>query len=101
MSLYKQMINYELNNNKTFIKIIIKNNKIECINTIIKNDIQNKIKNIKIDIITFYTSLYDYNIIKEDNYWTYIKDVEKEQYPIYKKDDDIVEWFEYKKRTYF
>ena len=95
MSLYKQMINYELKNNKTFIKIIIKNNKIECINTIIKNDIQNKIKNINIDLITFYTSLYDYDIIKEDTFWCSIKDVEKEQYPIYKKNDDIVEWIEW------
>jgi len=38
MSLYKQMIIYELSNNKTFIKIIINNNKIECINNIIKED---------------------------------------------------------------
>ena len=95
MSLYKQMINYELKNNKTFIKIIIKNNKIECENNIIKSDIQNKIKNINIEIITFYTSMYDYKIIKEDAYWDSIKDVEKEHVPIYKKNDDIIEWIEW------
>jgi hypothetical protein len=95
MSLYKQMIIYELNNNITFIKISIKNNNIECSNDIIKKDILNKIKNMDIKIIIFYTSLYDYEINKADTYWSTIKNLEKDQLPIYRKNDDIGDWIEW------
>jgi hypothetical protein len=95
MSLYKQMIIYELNNNSTFVKISIKNNIIECHNKIIKNDIEIKIKTMDIKFIIFYTSLYDYEIIKPDTYWDTIKNLDKDQMPIYKKDDDIGEWIEW------
>jgi hypothetical protein len=89
------MIIYELNNNSTFVKISIKNNIIECHNKIIKNDIEIKIKTMDIKFIIFYTSLYDYEIIKPDTYWDTIKNLDKDQMPIYKKDDDIGEWIEW------
>ena len=42
MSIYNYFIIYELSNNKTFVKIEIKNNKIECDNKVIKKDIEEK-----------------------------------------------------------
>ena len=95
MSLYKQMIIYELNNNSTFIKVSIKNNNIECTNKVIKTDIQNKINTMDIKLIVFYTSLYDYEIIGEDTFWRTVKDLDKDQMPIYKRNDDIGDWIEW------
>jgi hypothetical protein len=96
MSLYNEMIIYELKNISSFIKITIKNNKVDCINDFINNDIVNKIKDMGIKIFIFYVSLYDYEIIKEDEYWTSVKNLENDQLPIYRKDNDIgdfIEWY--------
>ena len=89
MSLYNTFIRYELKNNNTFIKIEINNNKVECINKEIKKDIELKIKNINIINVIFYVSLYDYELIPITYFCKTIKNLEKEQMPIYKKNENI------------
>ena len=78
-----------MQNNNTFIKIEINNNKVECINKEIKKDIELKIKKINIINVIFYVSLYDYELIPITYFWKTIKNLEKEQMPIYKKNENI------------
>lgn len=97
MSLYNYYVIYEISKNKTFLMIIIKNNEIECDNEIIKKDIENKIKKIDVKNTKFYISLYDYEMIEKDDYWNTIKNLERKQLPIYKKDEDLKDfllWYE-------
>ena len=97
MSIYNYFIIYELFNNKTFVKIEIKNNKIECDNKVIKKDIEEKIKNIDIKKVNFYVSLYDYKLIKESAFWDTIKNLERNEMPIYRKNEDLKDfllWYE-------
>ena len=89
MSLYNTFITYELQNNNTFIKIEINNNKVECVNKEIKKDIESKIQKINIINVIFYVSLYDYELIPITYFWKTIKNLEKEQMPIYKKNENI------------
>ena len=95
MSLYKQMIIYELNNNKSFIKITITKNNVECDNEIIQKDIINKLNKINIKFFVFFVSLYDYSLLDKDIYWDTIKDLEREEMPIYRKKDSIEEFIEW------
>jgi len=100
-SLYKNAIIYDISNNKTFEKVKIDNNKILCSNKDILKDIENKYKNIKqhkinINICVFYVSLCDYGIIKKSYYWDHIKELDLENLPIYKKDNnlyDFITWY--------
>jgi hypothetical protein len=96
---YKKSILFEFSINPTYIKVNIKDNKIDCENSIIKKDIEDKIKKskIKINIITFYISKYDYNIIKNDYYWNSIKNLPMDELPIYHINNDLkdfVKWYE-------
>ena len=93
MSLYNTFITYELQNNNTFIKIEINNNKVECVNKEIKKDIESKIQKINIINVIFYVSLYDYELIPITYFWKTIKNLEKEQMPIYKKNENIKDFF--------
>ena len=87
-------INYELRNNKTFIKVTIDKNVVICENDIIKKDINNKL-NFSINHIEFYVSLFDYNVIKPTYYWDTIKNIPNKYLPIYKKNTDFktfIDW---------
>ena len=80
-------------------KIIIKKNKIIfCKNEKIKKDIEIKINYKKmINYVEFYVSLYDYEIIKKDVFWNTIKDLDRYNLPIYKKNEDLYDflyWFQ-------
>lgn len=99
MYAYKCAIIYEFKNNKTFIKVTIKNNSIECNNEIIKKDIQNKLKE-NIKFIEFYTSLYDYKIIEETEYWKTIKNLPQMELPIYKKQEDLTKFIDFYEMNY-
>jgi len=94
MYIYNKTIMYELKNNPTFIKVEISNNEILCDNKIIKKDIKEKFKNTKLNVkkCIFYTSLYDYDIIKHTYFWDTIKNIEIVHYPIYKKNKDLTEY---------
>lgn len=85
---YKCAINYEFKYNSTFIKVIIKNNVVECSEEIIKTDIKKKLKE-NITFVEFYVSLYDYEIIKESYYWITIKNLSFNDLPIYRKKDNF------------
>lgn len=98
MYYYNKSIIFEFENNKSFNKIIIKNNEIiKCDNDKIKKDIKKKISKImkKINFIEFYTSLYDYEIIEEDTYWETIKTLDKKNFPIYRKNEEFNEFIEW------
>ena len=102
MTFYNKSIYYELYNNNTFINVKIIDNKIECTNKIILDDIYKKIKNSseKIRTISFFTSLYDYNLIKETYYWSTIKDLDRKELPIYRKDDDLSEYLQWLNKNF-
>ncbi len=89
---YKKSILYEFDTNDTFVKIDIKKNIITCNNALIKKDIETKIKNINIIILTFYVSKYDYNLLKEDYYWNTIKTLSIDELPIYRINNDFEEF---------
>ena len=94
--MYKKLIIYEFKNTNIFIKVIIKNNEINCKNDIIKNDIQNKIKDFqKIHFMEFYVCLCDYGIIKQTEYWNTIKNINLNEFPIYKKNMEFNIFFEF------
>lgn len=91
----KNSIVFEFKFNDTFNKIIIEKNKIiKCDNDKIKSDITDKINKISkiIQYVEFYVSLYDYNLINEDAYWSTIKNLDINNLPIYKKANDLLEF---------
>jgi hypothetical protein len=102
MTFYNKSIYYELYNNNTFINVKIIDNKIECTNKIILDDIYKKIKNLseKIKTISFFISLYDYDIIKETYYWSTIKDLDRKELPIYRKNDDLSEYLQWLNKNF-
>ena len=102
MTFYNKSIYYELYNNDTFINVKIINNKIECTNKIILDDIYKKIKNSpeKINTVSFFTSLYDYDLIKDTYYWSTIKNFNRKELPIYKKDDDLSEYLQWLNKNF-
>jgi hypothetical protein len=107
MSIYNKSIIYEFNNNPTFIKIEINNDKVNCSNKEIKKDIEKKLNNINIEYVIFYVSSFDYNIIKNTYYWKTIKDLDRTHLPVYKKSDDLLEYlndeksYSYKNKNFY
>lgn len=98
---YQKSIIFELNQNNSFIKIMIKKNKImECSNKKIELDIEEKIKNLKIEQVEFYVSKYDYQIIEFDVYWDTIKNLNLENLPIYRKTDDLQKYLEWLNKNF-
>jgi hypothetical protein len=102
MTFYNKSIYYELYNNNTFINVKIIDNKIECANKIILDDIYKKIKNLseKINTVSFFTSLYDYDIIKEKYYWSTVKNLDRKELPIYRKNDDLSEYLHWLNKNF-
>lgn len=100
---YNKSIIFEFENNNSFNKIIIENNEItKCDNKNIKINIKNKLKNKEKNIkyVEFYISLYNYNILKQDIYWDTIKNLDRKNLPIYKKDDDLYEFIDWLKENF-
>ena len=100
MSIYNKSIIYEFNNNHTFIKIEINNDKVNCSNKEIKKDIEKKLNNINIEYVIFYVSSFDYDIIKNTYYWKTIKSLDRIHLPIYKKSDDLLEYLNWLKKNF-
>jgi hypothetical protein len=103
MYYYYKSIIFEFENNESFNKIIISDNKIiKCENSSIKKNIHEKINNFpkNINYVEFYVSLYDYEIIKEDIYWNTIKNLDLVNLPIYKKDTDLYEYLEWLNKNF-
>lgn len=94
MYIYKKSIIYELRNNNIFILVKIKNNEVICDNEIILKDIKNKLK-ITIKEASFYVNLIDYELEKNNYYWSTIKNLPKEELPIYLKNEDLNEYLEW------
>ncbi len=95
MDFYYRSIIFEFKLNSTFVKIIIKKNKIiSQINKKIKLDIENKLENINknIEHVEFYTSMYDYGLIESDEYWESIKNIDLTNLPIYRKNEDLIKF---------
>ena len=100
---YNKSIIFDFELVNSFIKIIIENNKIiKCDENKIKLDIKSKLDkiNLKIEYIEFYTSLYDYEIIKNNVYWDTIKHLDIDELPIYKKNKNLLEFFEWTKKNF-
>lgn len=94
MYIYNKAIIYEIENNNDFIKVEINNNTIICSNELVSTDIQNKL-NTKISKAIFYISVYDYELKKSNYFWETIKNLSKEELPIYLKNEDFngfLEW---------
>ena len=91
---YKKSILLDLETNNTYVKIIVKNEIVTCNIKEIKNDIENKIKKQKINInlIIFYVSKYDYELIETDYYWNTMKELAIDNLPIYRKKNDLYEY---------
>ena len=97
---YNKSIIYDFENNDTYVKIKIENNKIECKNKIIKKDIEDKIKKININFIIFYVSLYDYELLKKTEYSKTIDILPLNELPIYKKNNDINDFFNWYNKNF-
>lgn len=100
---YNNSIIFEFKLNSSFNQIIIKKNKItKCENSKIKKDIEKKISEITKDIeyIEFYTSLYDYELIKNDDYWDTIKNLDLTNLPIYRKNNDLLDFILWKQKNF-
>jgi hypothetical protein len=95
MDLYKNAIIYDINNNKIFEKVKIINNSVSCSNKKVLSDIEKKFNilvkndNINIKLVTFYISLCDYNNHNDSYYWNYVKNIDINHFPLYKKDEDL------------
>ena len=103
MYFYYKSIIFEFEFNTSYNKIIITNNKItKCDNNNIMNDIKNKIDKIQHNIVyvEFYVSLYDYNIIEKDKYWETIKNLDINNLPIYKKNNDLFEYLQWLQKNF-
>lgn len=99
---YKSII-FEFENNKSFNKIIISDNKIiKCDNNIVCKNIQDKIINFTrtIKYVEFYVSMYDYKIVKNDIYWDTIKNLDRINLPIYREKDNLDEYLEWLKNNF-
>lgn len=102
MDIYTQYIFYELENDKSFAKIIIKENKeIYCENETIRIDIANKIQNIQINKYFHFTneliifaSLIEYGIIPKNYNWKYYENLPFIHLPIYKKNTSLEKYLE-------
>lgn len=98
MYYYYKSIIFEFENNPSFNKITISDGKItRCENDLVKKNIQDKIKNLTLNIkyVEFYICLYNYEIIKNDIYWDTIKNIDRANLPIYKKQDDLDEYLKW------
>jgi hypothetical protein len=93
-SYYNKSIIYEFNNNPSFVKIEINKNNVISNNQEINKIIQKKIQK-KIDYVVFYISLYDFGLIPETYFWETIKHIDRENLPIFRKDDDLMEFLEW------
>lgn len=85
---------WDLVHNDKFVQVEINDNIVNCKNPDILSDIKSKLK-ISVKNVLFFTSLYDYNIIKEDYYWTSIKNISKKELPIYLKNDNLTEYLDW------
>ena len=95
-SYYNKSIIYEFNNNTSFVKIEINKDTISSTNQKINKIIQNKLNSSKkIDFVVFYISLYDFELIPNTYFWETIKDIDRENLPILKKDDDLYEFLDW------
>lgn len=97
--IYNTALIYEFAHNSSFIKVKIIDNKVECDNNKIKEDIESKLS-ISIKYICFYTSAYDYNLIPIDEYWNIIKDHNITTMPIYLKTMDLTEYLHYMNKNF-
>lgn len=93
MNYYYKSIIYELNNTPSFIKVYINDNIVTSSNDKISNIIQSKINKLnKINNIQFYISLYDFQLLDSNYYWDTIKDLDRNNLPILRPNDDIYEF---------
>ena len=97
---YNKAIIHEFESNNTFIKVTINNNDIICSNKVILKDIKEKIKDIDILFVTFYTSLYDYEELNSDAFYDTIKNLPLKELPIYRKNSNISEYLEWMKTNF-
>ena len=97
---YNKAIIHDFETNNTFIKVSINNSVVTCSNKIILEDIKEKVRDMNILLITFYTSLYDYEQLDIDAYYETIKDLPLKELPIYKKNSDIKKYFDWMKHNF-
>jgi hypothetical protein len=93
---YNKAIIHEFNNTPFLIPVTITDNTVKCKDKTVAEDIENKIADMKINHVIFYVSLYDYELLNETKYYenvlAYLPPCE---YPIYKRDTDIGEFFKW------
>ena len=99
MYIYNKAIICELDNNIDYIKVEINQNEIICQNKIVLKDIKSKLK-INVENVFFYVSVYDYNLKEADYYWDNIKNLPKEELPIYLKNSELNEYLEWLNKNF-
>lgn len=99
MYIYNKAIIYELDKNNDFVKVEINNKVIKCENEKILIDIEQKLKK-TITLVIFYVSVYDYKIKENNCYWDSIKNLPKNELPIYLKNDDLNEYLDWLNKNF-
>ena len=99
MYIYNKAIICELDNNIDYIKVEINQNEIICQNKIVLKDIKSKLK-INVENVFFYVSVYDYNLKEANYYWDNIKNLPKEELPIYLKNTELNEYLEWLNKNF-
>lgn len=89
MYFYKKSIIFDLSlYPNIFCKVQIINNNVSTSNLIVKYDIEKKIIDMKINLVSFYVSLSDYKEIEKSEF--YLENLPIEILPVYKPDTDIL-----------